>query len=65
MAILAHRFVKRLPQTMHHPDEQPAFQRGSGNVFADLSMDDADELFAMDTVCTKCLQKGILLHLQR
>jgi predicted XRE-type DNA-binding protein len=31
---------------MNHPEEQPVFERGSGNVFADLGLDDADELFA-------------------
>ena len=31
---------------MSHPEEQPVFECGSGNVYADLELDDADELFA-------------------
>jgi hypothetical protein len=31
---------------MNHSEEQPIFERGSGNVFADLGLDGADELFA-------------------
>jgi predicted XRE-type DNA-binding protein len=35
---------------MNHPKEQPIFERGSGNVFADLGLDDADELFARSQI---------------
>jgi hypothetical protein len=31
---------------MRKNDQQPAFQKGSGNVFADLGLEDSDELFA-------------------
>ncbi len=31
---------------MNHPEEQPVFERGTGNVYTDLGLDDADELFA-------------------
>jgi hypothetical protein len=31
---------------MNHPEAQAVFERGSGNAFADLGLDDADELFA-------------------
>ena len=30
---------------MNHPDEQPVFESGSGNVFADLELENSDELF--------------------
>jgi predicted XRE-type DNA-binding protein len=31
---------------MNHPDEQAIFERGSGNVFADRDLDNADERVA-------------------
>jgi predicted XRE-type DNA-binding protein len=30
---------------MNHPKEKPVFERGSGHVYADLGLDDAEELF--------------------
>jgi predicted XRE-type DNA-binding protein len=29
-----------------HKNQEPAFEEGSGNVFADLGLEDSDELFA-------------------
>ena len=31
---------------MNHPEKQPVFERGGGNVFADLGLDNTDETFA-------------------
>lgn len=31
---------------MRKNDQEPAFEEGSGNVFADLGLEDSDELFA-------------------
>jgi predicted XRE-type DNA-binding protein len=31
---------------VNNPEEQPIIERGSGNVYADLGLEDADELFA-------------------
>jgi predicted XRE-type DNA-binding protein len=31
---------------VNNNEEQPVFERGSGNVYADLGLEDADELFA-------------------
>ena len=37
---------KRNMRNKKHDRKEPEFEEGSGNVFADLDLDDSDELFA-------------------